>query len=341
MFLVTDQIANTLRAVLRKGGYELTKSNRMQALLARQDALLRAAAEALPLASGKGKAPVAEGVVFSKDRPLQLHLLLQSYADMVSNPVPLHVQYAASTPAFAKAYDEVLACFPKLDLRVVKETRFKATLLPLLDSLRAEKMFFLMDDDVFIQKVDMTKHASVDPKHVTMNVVLSPQVSHCYTTQKTVAPPLFTQVKGRKELREFRWSELNGGLHSMWTYPMMVDGTLFDTREMRLMAATTDYKAPNSFEGALMEFAHGFRQRRGYCYEKAVLMNLPLNKVQTENANHAGSSGVEEMLATWQQGLCIDPTPYYGMDFTGFKTKEPLDELAVNLVPRKGMKKAA
>ncbi len=333
---VKTHIANALRAVARLGGYELMKRHRMEALLDRQDALLRLAAAGLAMPKGKGPVPVAEGVVFSKDRPLQLHLLLQSYVDMVENPVPLHILHTASNDTFAKAFDEVAACFKGHDFTFVRETRFRASLLPLLDSLRAEKMFFLTDDDVFVNKLDMQRHASIDPKEAVLNVVLSPQLSHCYTTLRPSPIPNFTAVAGYPELREFKW----GASRDMWDYPMMVDGTLFDTREVRLMAAHTQYKAPNSFEGALMEFANGFRQRKGYCYSKAILVNIPLNKVQTENANHGGGSDVEGLLATWNDGMAIDPTPYYGMDFTGFKTAEPLNEIAVKLVARKGRKAA-
>lgn len=333
---LATRVANALRTITRLGGYELTKTFRMNQMLDRQDALLRLAAAGIDLPKGKGPAPLAEGIVCSKDRPLQLHLLLQSYVDMVENPVPLHILYTASNDAFAQAFDEVAACFKGYDFRFVRETRFRDSLMPLLESIRAEKMFFLMDDDVFVNKIDMNVHATIDPQEALLNLVLSPQLTHCYTTLRSMDVPNFTAVKGHKELREFKW----GASTDMWNYPMMVDGTLFSTREMRVMAAHTHYKAPNSFEGALMEFAHGFRQRKGYCYSKAVLVNLPLNKVQTENANHAGGSGVEALLEAWNEGLAIDPTPYYGMDFTGFKTIEPMNEITVAMVKRKKAKAA-
>lgn len=332
---LATNVANSLRALVRAVGYELTKSHRMNALLDRQDALLRLAADGIAMPAGKG-VPVAEGIVFSKDRPLQLHLLLQSYVDMVANPVPLTVLYAASNDAYAKAFEEVAACFKGQDFTFVRETGFRTALLAQLEKVRAGKVFFLMDDDVFVNAIDMRMHAAFDAQEVVLNPMLSPQLTHCYTTQRAMPLPVFTQVKNRPDLREFKW----GASIDMWDYPMMVDGTLFDTREMRLMAQLTRYKAPNSFEGALMEFAHGYRQRKGYCYAKAVVMNLPLNKVQTENANHAGSSGPEDLLKTWNEGLAIDPTPYYGMDFTGFKTIEPLNEITLALVPRKGGKAA-
>lgn len=328
MSLFADRLANRIRAIVRRGGYELTKTHRMHALLDRQDALLRLAADAL---RPTGKGPVVEGIVFSKDRPLQLHLLLRSYLDQVDNPVKLHILYAASNAEFAKAYDEVAACFKKANFTFIKESKFKATLLQLLDSLKAPKLFFLTDDDVFVNRIDMDRHASIDPREGLLNVVMSPSLTHCYTTQRSMEVPEFNKVKGHPELLEFAW----GSSTDMWDYPMMVDGTLFDTAEIRLMAKLTEYKAPNSFEGALMEFAHGYRQRKGYCYSKCIVINLPLNKVQTENANHAGSSGVEALLQTWQEGMEIDPTPFYGMDFTGFKTREPLDEMDI-VVKRRG-----
>ena len=53
----------------------------------------------------------AEGIVFSKDRALQLHALLCSYSEKVATPVPLRILYCVSTPEHQKAYDEIMEIF--------------------------------------------------------------------------------------------------------------------------------------------------------------------------------------------------------------------------------------
>ena len=50
----------------------------------------------------------AEGIVFSKDRPLQLHALLCSYSEKVVSPVPLHILYHTSTSAHQESTFELI-----------------------------------------------------------------------------------------------------------------------------------------------------------------------------------------------------------------------------------------
>ncbi len=97
----------------------------------------------------------AEGVVFSKDRPLQLFALLSSYAELVRDPPPLHVLYRASDEGYRRAYDEVLGASPAPLGEVISERVFRDDLLALLDRIRAPRLFFLVDDIVFVREVDL------------------------------------------------------------------------------------------------------------------------------------------------------------------------------------------
>src|SRR5258705_11456418 len=48
-----------------------------------------------------------EGIVFSKDRALQLHALLSSYFLYVKNPVRLYVLYKTSNERHDRSYEEL------------------------------------------------------------------------------------------------------------------------------------------------------------------------------------------------------------------------------------------
>lgn len=313
--------ANTIRAVVRKLGYELIKTHRFAEIENRQSLLLDIAIAAQAQQFDAKSTP--QGIVFSKDRPLQLHLTLASYRLQVKNPMPLTILYCASNPAYAKAYAEVAASFPKSAKFTFVEEKggFKATLLQVLNSLTCAKMFFLTDDDVFVQPLDMAEFTSFDPLTTVVSPTLSPQVKYAHVLQREVRRPKgFEKVKGHPEMVSFTWSDGE----AQWDYPFSVDGNLFSTAEVRTIAAVTAYKAPNTFEWALMQYGDRGRARQGVCYTKARIMNLPINRVQTEYANYAGTMAVEGLLKAWQEGKCIDPMPYSGMDFEGFKVEDPL-----------------
>src|SRR2546427_435155 len=68
-------------------------------------------------------------VVFSRDRPMQLHALLSWYFEKAKNPARVHVLYRASSARFEAAYREALALFEDQALSVTRETSFRDDLL--------------------------------------------------------------------------------------------------------------------------------------------------------------------------------------------------------------------
>ncbi len=59
------------------------------------------------------------GIVFSKDRPIQLHALLESYTHYTANPAQLVVLYNVSDNNYEKGYEELQKLWPQIQF--VKE----------------------------------------------------------------------------------------------------------------------------------------------------------------------------------------------------------------------------
>ena len=110
----------------------------------------------------------------------------------------------------------------------------------------------------------------------------------------------------------WKWGESNVG----WAYPLSVDGHVFSTQEIRALAASVGFAAPNSFEGNLQTFNERFAQRWGICFEKSALLNIPANRVQTEWETPAGDVSVEYLLNRWLEGDAIDHRQFYGFQNT-------------------------
>jgi hypothetical protein len=51
------------------------------------------------------------GIVFSKDRAMQLHALLSSDFSYVKNPLPLYILYTFSNERHARSYEELKSIF--------------------------------------------------------------------------------------------------------------------------------------------------------------------------------------------------------------------------------------
>ena len=245
------------------------------------------------------------GVVFSKDRALQLHALISSYSALVANAAPLHVLYASSSAAHAAAYRELCSTSPAGGTirSFTEETAFRAQLLDLLGTIRADAVFFLTDDDVFIEQVDLQTFLAFDLRKFVPTLRLGLNLQWCYPQNCAQPLPPFRPAKTQHvELLYWRWK--NGEVD--WRYPLSVNGHLFGREELLRLARQLEFRAPNSFEEALQKFLPRFLRRHGVCFRKAPLLNIPCNKVQVENTNIHGACHQDYLLQQWQKGLQID-----------------------------------
>ena len=252
----------------------------------------------------------AEAIVFSRDRPMQLAALLASLREKVTPQITVRILYRASTEAFERGYDLVFSMFTGLVPR--RETSFRDDLLSILEEVRSARMFFLVDDDLFTESVDLGVVAAGDPLDTVFSLRLGRGVVTFPGWGNPVEEPCFDKHPDFPGMLAWKWGESKVG----WAYPLSVDGHVFSTQEIRALAASVGFAAPNSFEGNLQTFNERFAQRWGICFEKSALLNIPANRVQTEWETPAGDVSVEYLLNRWLEGDAIDHRQFYGFQNT-------------------------
>ena len=259
--------------------------------------------------SGQGavQSPGVHGVIFSRDRALQLHALLRSFASHVAQPrPPLTVLYRATNARHAAAYQELFreVATLGLDIRPVPETpgRFRDQLLAVLAGASASQVFFLVDDMVFIRPVDFSAFRGLDGTRCIFSLRLGKQVVFSYPEQRDLALPTVTPGPIATTLT-WRWRDGDGE----WDYPLSVDGHVFASCEIQAMLRSVPFQAPNSLEWALVARFHPWvRLRAGVCYPEACVVNVPLNRVQHEMPNRAEDGSPDELLRLWEAGQMLD-----------------------------------
>lgn len=255
----------------------------------------------------------AECIVFSMDRAIQLHALLSSYFEKVSHSIPVHVLYRSSSSAHQKAYDEVFSLFTdKQVLAVCQKSKdsFKDQLIKILESIQAEKIFFLVDDIVLTEDIDILDLTKFDARTTIVSLRMGSNLKRAYTTQENQElPPFISEAISDKDKLCWIWE--NGELD--WNYPLSVDGHLFLTREILILAKNTRFNSPNTFEGNLQTYVQYFKHRYGICYHKSKIINLPINKVQDYNDNIHGTIHQDYLLEQWNQGMQINYRALYGI----------------------------
>jgi len=321
-------LRKTLSAVAHPFGLEVVNRHEYDRLQEHARLLTEIYTERLSWGQFSPSAPLA-CVAFSMDRALQLHALLSSYAEKVASPAPVQVLWRASNAAHTEAYREVAALSYGVPVRFVKQTsgdEFRSDFLALLDSLDAEKVFFLVDDIVFTEDVDLSEFSRFDTDRYVPTLRMGTNLRRCYTQQKQQPLPAFLQDPALSgEMICWKWQE---GCCD-WGYPLSVDGHLFSTAEFRAIVRRLPFYAPNTMESNLQRFASLFNCRRGVAYAKSRIVNIPCNKVQGENQNIHGDVHQNYLCTQWHKGLQMDYWKLYGC-----VNESAHQELAITLIPR-------
>ena len=281
------------------------------------------------LSEAKENENLVECVIFSKDRALQLHALLGSYYGKVVVPAPVHVLYQASDRPHKESYEELVNIFSSKNISFIKQNNhnsFRTDLIELLLSIQSQKIFFLVDDIIFIENLDLYDFCKFDTYQFIPSLRMGLNLRRCFPIQQEQPLPEWISEKIEDE-DKLCW-EWKSGIHD-WGYPFSVDGHLFSTREITTISQLISFNAPNTFEDGLQKFSRFFLSRLGVCYKKSKIVNIPCNKVQLENANIHGNINQDFLLEQWQKGLQMNYRQLYG-----FINESAHQEIAFELIPR-------
>ena len=123
----------------------------------------------------------------------------------------------------------------------------------------APKVFFLVDDVLFIDNFDMCDFAKFDTDKMVPSLRMGLNLEKSYTVQKEQPLPELLSYPGSEEDKIFwKW---NLGAHD-WSYPLSVDGHFFSTQEIIAMTKLIRFSAPNTYEDQLQKFRRFFLSDR-------------------------------------------------------------------------------
>ena len=243
-------------------------------------------------------------VVFSKDRAMQVELLIRSFNRFVaySDLFVINVLYTYSNDKFKEGYEKLInKNYSNVILH--KETDFKKQVLILVDPAKEHTVFFV-DDIVFKNPLDFyDKQMDIfnwDESIICRSLRLHRDLSYCYPLQIAIRQPPFL------DNNIFNWKKEKGD----YGYPMSLDGHIFRTKDIMDELRSFDYKNPNTLEGELTHKKN--IAPRMICYDRSIVFSNPLNKVQTVNDNIYGNISAEFLNDKFLEGFIIDLTPFMG-----------------------------
>lgn len=254
----------------------------------------------------------ASCIVFSMDRALQLHALLSTYFEKVKNPVPLHILWRASSEEHREAYEEVFDLFADNQVfSIYQKDRevFRDLLLTMLANIVEDKIFFLVDDIVFFNDLDLSDYLQINTHSAVGSLRLGQNLTRAYTVNQDQELPAFLKEHGY-DSNKLVWI-WKTGIHD-WGYPLSVDGNLFLASEIRTLAESLSFTSPNTFESSLQLYTKYFERRMGVCYQTPKIINIPINRVQIDYKNICGNFHQNDLLQAWSEGYQMNYRKIYG-----------------------------
>lgn len=247
-------------------------------------------------------------IIFSKDRAAQLDLLLRSmfkanwFADAF-------IVWCASTKDYYDGYDKLFWEYWFDDNRVhlfEQHETFKTSLLEQVDD-NFTYMTFLMDDNIFINEWNGFKELPDD--FACLSLRLNPRMEYCYSLSRRQHPPKYVTIfQNNKRVNAWYWHAADAD----YGYPMSLDGHIFRTTDILPLLKKLEYNNPNQLEGQLAR--HPINRPKMMCFDKSVIINNPINRVQTVNNNRHGDISAEWLNEQFLQGKRIDLKPFLGYE---------------------------
>ena len=272
----------------------------------------------------------ADVIIFSYDRPLQLYAMLESLYKYTTDINSVAVVYRTSNDRFAQAFDSVAMDFPEVTfLHQQSIDDFKTLTVNAIANSTSDYIVFAVDDNIVKDTVCLAECIEWLEKTNAYGfyLKLGTHLNYCYTENKLQAVPPYQHICNTICSWEFKDGEKD------WNYPNTVDMTLYRKKDIIDIFHSLSYSNPNLLEGnwASWWIKHGAPSDFGLFYEKSKILNIPLNKVQTEFILNRDMElyTPQELLEKFEAGYKMDIEPLYLMENKAVHT-----EYAPTFIPR-------
>lgn len=238
---------------------------------------------------------MVSSIVFSKDRALQLDLLLNSiYQNFQETINDIRVIWTASSANFELAYNQLRGEHKKVIFKKQTEEFFK-DLYENVCVAHHKHICFFTDDDIVYRKVtfDQTAEKALnDQAFVCYSLRLGTNTIHRDMDGKQYTDVLPALYQYEHLIAWNRTSIAQGGY---WAYPMSVDGHIFRKSDLMKITELLMYwsriesfkQNPNELECKLQRFNCEFGPMM-LCDSLSSVVNSPNNRVQNHIPNRHG-----------------------------------------------------
>jgi len=248
-------------------------------------------------------------VIFSKNRPMQLHALLDSMHKLTdckkSANVTVIYKYEEK---YVAALENIKKTFESINFK--SQTDFKSDVTNVLASNFNRFCTFLVDDIIFKEPVSLANVCHLlnsNSSVLTYSMRMGTHLNFCYPTNSPQPVP-----DGMVQNGMFVWQWRNS--QGDWGYPISLDGHVFRKNDVTRWMSRIDFSNPNQLEDRLQTAKMENLETHCVCTTTSCIVNLPINRVQDEYKNRCGDEDPEILLGLWNEGKRINVDAILGLN---------------------------
>lgn len=262
--------------------------------------------------NGSRNARQVAGIVFSKDRAMQLDAVLRSlwlHCRDIGN-ADVKVLYTISDTAHEYQYMRLMEMHPKVEF--IREHDFKQQLLSSIAYYPF--VFFAVDDCMFVNPFllkDVVRAVDDHEDVLGFSFRLGRNTTYCYSMDRSQQLPVFQELENG--FVKFHWAS---GEYE-FGYPLEVSSSMYRTKDLFSLLAESPFQNPNTLEYQLSSQAWKYAGSHGYAISNAVSLAfcIPVNIVQRVYENRGGANSgysIQELFRLFQEGHRIHVEQYSG-----------------------------
>jgi hypothetical protein len=250
---------------------------------------------------------IIDQVIWSKDRPMQLDLLLRSFLKFAWHKMPgtTYVLYSYSADEYGGGYNIVKDRFSSINHIVfIREEKFDRNLKSILRESTAEFVLGNSDDNVFINPL-VSPPVWEGCNVVAFSLRLHPGVTYCQPAGLCIKKPYMYGT----DVRAWKWEACNR--LGCWGYPHACDSNVYRREYWYDLIKKARFKSPAPMEIYMDEHRDGAPPYM-LCFNKPVLINICNNRVQ-DTVNECGSITAQRLNGLWLEGKQINLESLIGL----------------------------